>query len=466
MTTRLLPFALPFALTTLAACPADELPQSDTDAGSSEGGPVDPDTGDDTTTAAPIACPEPTQGPTHHDDDIVGHEVWTAEGSPHLVDWTVDVRGGATLEIEPCAVVQFAAGHGMNVAYPGTPTTGTLIAEGTAEQPIRFEGQDGARWGHLFVNSPGTARLAHLTIEGGGGVDVQGASLVATGEGTWPTQESLFVDHVTVRDSLGVGVVVRRLAAFAEGSTDLIVTDSGDDAHPWPMIVDEHALDSLPRGDYTGNAIDKILVEPQQSLREDSVMRELGVPYLVGNGNDLVVGSGDDTAPATLTIEPGVTIEFAAGSAFEVEHYTGEFMASGIVVARGTADAPITFTSAAADPQPGDWIGLWFGGIVQPATRLEHVRIEYTGADCGCILLTCSDIDQFEGAVIVSQPPPSEPFITDSVIAHGGAHGFVLGYDGGAVDFRSANTFEDMAGCPMTQPRDGACPDPRPSCME
>ena len=161
-----------------------------------------------------------------------------------------------------------------------------------------------------------------------------------------------------------------------------------------------------------------------------------------------------------------MTIEFAAGSAFEVEHYTGEFMASGIVVARGTADAPITFTSAAADPQPGDWIGLWFGGIVQPATRLEHVRIEYTGADCGCILLTCSDIDQFEGAVIVSQPPPSEPFITDSVIAHGGAHGFVLGYDGGAVDFRSANTFEDMAGCPMTQPRDGACPDPRPSCME
>jgi len=473
MNTRSILLTLP--LSALLGCPSDDSDPTDTPADdgtdAADDDAADDDAADDGSstddgdTAEPASCPVPTSGPTHHDEDIVGHEVWTADGSPHIVDWTVDVRDGALLEIEPCAVVQFAEGHGMNVAFPGTPTTGTLVAEGTAEQPIRFEGIDGGRWGHLFVQSPGTASLAHVTFANGGGVHVQGASLAASGDGTWPTQKPLLVDHVTVTGSLGAGVVVDRIAGFADGSTDLVVTDCGDETNPYPLVVDEHAIDSIPYGDYTGNAIDKVMIDPQQSIKEDSVMRELGVPYIVANGNDLVVGSGDENAPATMTIEPGVRLEFATGTALEIEHYTGEFMASGILVARGTAEKPITFTSASDSPQPGDWIGLWFGGVVQPATRLEHVRIEYTGADCGCILLTCSDIDQFEGAVIVSQPP-GDAFVTDSVIAHGSSHGFVLGYDGAAVDFRSVNTFEGMSGCPMTLPRDGACPNPLPSCME
>ena len=97
-----------------------------------------------------------TNGPTIHDEDVIGHEVWTAAGSPHIVEWTVDVVNGGSLEIEPCAVVQFKEGHGLNVAFPGTPTTGSLIAEGTAKRPIRFEGYKGERWGHLFVHAPGT----------------------------------------------------------------------------------------------------------------------------------------------------------------------------------------------------------------------------------------------------------------------------------------------------------------------
>jgi hypothetical protein len=433
------------------------------DDGSSEGG------GGNTPDDPPVepACEAPTSGPTVHDEDVTGHEVWTAAGSPHIIDWTVDVVEGGTLEIEPCAVVQVRKGHGLNVAYPGTPTTGTLIAEGTAKRPIRFEGLDGERWGHIFVHAPGTARLAHVTIDGGGGVDLSGASLIARGDGTFPSKRDLFVDNVTISNSLGAGAVVERLAGFAEGSKDLTIMGSGSDEHPYPLEVSEHAIGTIPTGNYTGNRVDEILINPLERLQEDATMRKLGVPYRIGDSpvDHFTIGAGDQGETlTTLTIEPGVTVKMHPSTAFKVEHFTGEFPASGALVAVGTEAEPIVFTSSAPTPAPGDWVGLTFGGIVRPETRLEHVRIEYTGADCGCVLLTCSDIDQFEGAVIMSQPPPS-PFISNSVIANGSGHGFVLGYDGSNVDFRSNNEFESLAGCPATLPRDGACPNPRPSCM-
>lgn len=257
-----------------------------------------------------------------------------------------------------------------------------------------------------------------------------------------------------------------RHAAFADGSTALVVTTSGNDVHPFPLEIDEHAIDSLPRGEYTGNLVDEILIEPHDRLEEDATMRELGVPYRIGTSavDRLAVGSGNTNAPVTtLTIEPGTTLRFHPATAFEIDHYTGERPATGNLVAVGTPTAPITFTSAAEMPVPGDWVGLWFGGIVNPETRMQHTRIEYTGADCGCILLTCNQLDGFEGAVILSMPP-SSMFITDSVFAHGAGHGVVQGYDGADMGFAASNTFEDLGGCEATLPRMPMCPDPRPSC--
>ncbi|HWB75768.1 MAG TPA: hypothetical protein VG755_12460 [Nannocystaceae bacterium] len=410
-------------------------------------------------------CPTETFGPTLHADDIVGHEVWRAEDGPHIVMYTVDVREDAILEIEPCAVVQLTEDTGINVAFPGTPTTGTLLAEGTAEQPIRFEGLHGNRWGQILVHTPGTATLRHVTISGGGGFDTSGASLIAIGDGTFPTQRNLLVDHVTVEDSLGYGVNVTRHAAFADSSTELVITGSGDELHPFPMMVDEHAIDSLPQGDYTGNVVDEILVEPHDRLEEDTTMKNLGVPYRIGSSpvDRFAVGKGDGDVATTLTIEPGTTLRFHPETAFEIDHYSGDRPARGNLVAVGTPDAPIVFTSAADVPAPGDWVGLWFGGIVNPETRLQHTQIEYTGFDCGCILLTCNELEQFEGAVILSMPP-SSMFITDSVIRHGAGHGIVQGYDGENLDFAASNSFEDLNGCEATLPRMPECPDPRPTC--
>lgn len=424
---------------------------------------------------APVVdCPAPTAGPTVHKGDVAANEVWSAAGSPHILDYSVNVRDGAKLVIEPCAEVQLAKGVRIQVAYPLTPNTGTLVAEGTAEHPISFKGKGGERWASIYAHAPGTVRLAHVTLEGGGGGDFEhGATLNMLGNGAMPADAMLYVDHVTVKRSLGTGVWMQRGAMFLPGSRDLVITGSGNDEAPFPIEMEEHAIDSLPTGTYTGNKIDEILLErvgngmAGSGLVVDATLHERGVPYRMGAGNqdDFVVGGGDKGTVATLTIEAGVVMRFTPGAAFEVQHFTNLEPSTGALRALGTPAKPIVFTSAAASPKAGDWRGLWFGGIPQANNKIENVRIEYAGFDCGCSLLTCSNIAQYEGAVIFTAQPPSA-FITNTVFKEISGHAVTQGFDGTLVNFRPSNTFEGVTGCVQTRPRsvDTTCPDPRPAC--
>ncbi|SDQ96842.1 hypothetical protein [Flagellimonas zhangzhouensis] len=102
---------------------------------------------------------------------------------------------------------------------------------------------------------------------------------------------------------------------------------------------------------------------------------------------------------ATLTIEPGTKVEAQAGG-------TNVFIAveqDGKIDASGTASNPITLTSGASNPRPGDWggliiagrapinlgetataevVGLTYGGTVSDDSSgtIKYVIVEYSGA--------------------------------------------------------------------------------------
>lgn len=409
-------------------------------------------------------CPAPTSAPIVHDAPIETDETWAAD-SLHVVRGFVSVRAGATLTVAPCATVELEEDSGITVAMPGTPTEGALVAEGDETHPIRFEGKDGARWGYVLFDTGASGRLRHVTFEGGGAEDPEGASLVLLGDGTFPVRRDVLVDHVSVVDSLGAGVRAQNLHGFAEGSTDLVVTESGSAEHPFPVVVGEHEATTLPRGDYTGNEIDAISIDTAFHLAESGTLKNLGVPYRVGtwDGGNLVIGAGPGEPLAVLTIEAGVRLEMHRAVGLKVELATGDFPASGAIVARGTAEAPVVFTSAEATPAPGDWQGLSFGGVPSAESSIEHARIEYTGADCGCVLVSCSDVQGFEGALIFTAQPPSA-FVTDTVVAHASANAVVLGYSGDLVDFKPGVEVDDVAGCEQTLPSGPTCPNPKPAC--
>jgi hypothetical protein len=85
---------------------------------------------------------------------------------------------------------------------------------------------------------------------------------------------------------------------------------------------------------------------------------------------------------AVLTIEPGVTLAFEGGLGLDVGASS-----VGKLVAVGTAQNPIIFTSSSNPPLPGDWraIHLWDGTMA--GTKIAYAKLDYCGADRnGCIV--------------------------------------------------------------------------------
>lgn len=415
------------------------------------------------------ACPAPAATPRQHAGAITADETWTAAESPHLVTSTVRVRGGATLTIEPCAEVRFAPGASLIAGVTGsTPEAGRLVADGSEARTIRFV-RDGAQaWGGVNILYPGSASLRHVTLEGGGdNSSYHNATLVVRGEGGAGLQQNTLVDHVTVRGSKGAGVSLGSSGSFVTGSGELTVEGSGagDAMNPDPLRVGPLSLGTIPPGRYTGNARDLIHVESGEILL-NTTMRNVGVPYrlIAIPGSRLVVRATDSAGMVTLTIEPGVELQFdpetylrvGVGSASRIDY-------PGALVAVGTAASPIVFTSSKENPAAGDWSGVVFNGS-NSTNRLEHLRIEYAGGECSCSLAACFPTNAaHEYAISLEDVSDGSfpDFIDNVTIAHSAMHGIVCSFDSAVQcpDFLAGNTFEQVAGCKQILNRDesGSC---------
>jgi hypothetical protein len=390
------------------------------------------------------------------------------------LEYRIRVLNGATLTIEPCAVIEVDPHRGLQVGT--TDVEGHLVAEGTADRPIIFRPSDGVRWGNVYVGAASTARFAYTSFENGGAGDsvsasAQGATIDAQGRGGPPSDPLVFVDHVTIRNSAGSGVTLRSTATFIDQSTDLTITGSGSDTSPYPVRLEDWSIDRLPSGNYTGNHTDEIGVYSAggpvagEGLLEDATIHDRGVPYRMLNS--FRVGGG--ATLVTLTIEPGVELKFERATWFHVQFWSSDMPATAALRAIGAQGKEITFTSAAATRAPGDWGGIWFSGVMDPTNRLDFVNIEFAGNACSCGILTCSQalIDSNnDGAVIINGTPPSG-FITNTKFSNIQGTAIVQGGKGQYVDLKPTNDFVAVGRCQQSMPvplSPGTCPNPNPAC--
>lgn len=77
------------------------------------------------------------------------------------------------------------------------------------------------------------------------------------------------------------------------------------------------------------------------------------------------------TEGAVVTIQPGVKLSFKSDTYLWFHH--------GRLVAKGTKESPITFSSANATAAAGDWVGIGFEGQTLTDTALDWVVIEHAG---------------------------------------------------------------------------------------
>lgn len=430
--------------------------------------------------AEPVAaCPTPTGPAVEHGGDLSADETWAA--GQHHVKSSVTLRAGVTLTIAPCAVVKLDADTNITVDDEAKG----LMAVGSATQPIVFERSDASKaWGAIVAWAPSTARLAYATLRGGGTTTASnvldaapfaGATLVARNQ-TGVAKDVLSVDHVTVEGSTGLGVMLDS-AGFVAGSTDLSVTGSGS----YPVYLAAAYATHLPKGTYTGNAKSAFLLQSVgpavydnlDPVLADATIPERGLPYEVGHegGSIISVGDGRSESPkATLTIEPGVELRFLAGGSekgqllVRAQSVASKWEAQGTLIANGTADKPIVFTSQADTKMPGDWQGLYFEHVADPRNSVQFARISYAGGESTSTGLCkasvgATNFDADCSVILWLDDPPSKAFITNTRIENGRGCGIYRAWKGASVDFAATNTFTSIAGCDQSNvaPLAGDC---------
>jgi hypothetical protein len=212
-----------------------------------------------------------------------------------------------------------------------------------------------------------TTHFSYCTIEysgfdGGAGIYVAWDAVVR-------------MDHSTIRHGAGPGISYEHAGHVEQFNNNVITGCAGYALETEPEYARHLGVGNNLAGNDTGK--DKVMLYDGVVVTSGT-WRSQGVPFEVATVNE---GGGiwvtpTDGSTAVLTIEPGTTIRFSPGSQLMVG-YGGSL---GGLIAVGTVGQPITFTSASANPQPGDWQQIALeDGAVDGQCRLQHCVIEYGG---------------------------------------------------------------------------------------
>jgi hypothetical protein len=465
---------LALAAAAIPACEESSAPPSTVDAGTPDG--FAPDTG---TTAGDASasllepCPAPPTGAgTEHAKEITADETWTAAASPHRV--TFGIRLLAKVTIEPCATVLVGDGYTITVGTSGK--AGSLVAKGqrgvdASGAPVRravtFAAADPAKpWGSISIDSGSKVDLeSTILTDGAAAVSDQngGGVILAYGiasNGPDIVKNVRAVD-VTIERSRGYGMNFQRLSAFTDDSKDIVIKGSGRADAAFPLRLGPGALSSLPGGlSLTGNNADEVEILSDNTSMVSDTIKARGVPYRVSGR--LRVAPGVDGAASVLTIEAGVTLRFDSAADDGLQLGTSD-QRQGVLVAAGTAAAPITFTSAKATPAAADWKNIYFSYSPPTGNRIENAVIEYAGKASGAQSYGCGPAEN-DASILILSGRPTDAFIKNTTFRNGGGDtGLILGWtsDQTGPDFVATNTFTNMPACHIGRWRNvtgEACP--------
>jgi plastocyanin len=281
-----------------------------------------------------------------------------------VVSGSLEPQLSHTLTLARGTSLQFSQTGGYLLAANGN----TIVAEGTAEQPITL-GPDPAHmqpgaWKGVKVWAGSHLSLAHCDL-GYAGNDGMGLLIQAN---------DVQVRNCRIHDNLGYGVKLWGAGGFSARLEDTQI-DHNSGAAIYEAPGEQQRVPTYLNLTFAGNGSDALnldgaLLDVDRTL--DGAGQFNGAPIVL-------LTSLSTSGPATLTITPGTTIRF--------DHADGQLDAK--ISAVGTAAQPIRFTSNKSAPQPGDWARI----ILRRGSRLAFCGVAYGGGSYYPAALEISDYD-------------------------------------------------------------------------
>jgi hypothetical protein len=411
---------------------------------------------------AAVTCGSANGTVVTHSANITASETWAGDGVTHSVPNSINIASQATVTVEACALVNLGQGASITVAGGAT-----LLSVGTSDTRfVTFQpANSGQPWGILrgsTSTSDNTSALIELhwtqLLSGGAfGGEYHNPAIAVAGLGySSPPTPMLRVDNVIIDSPQGVGVYFDGNAAFTSDSQNLIIQNTPD----YVLEMTLMSVGSIPTGTYnnTNNALPYAIVDVGGASRIFADMTiHNRLPVIIPYSEVTVSPPSGTTTPVTLTLDPGVQLYFNGTRVIFGGNGNDPNNAVGVLVAQGTASEPILFSSAAASPAPGDWVGLWLDTAT--GSQLDYVVIEYAGAASGIVSANCKPLSTSDNAGLIvgdfsTQYIPPSDLITNSVIQYSAGYGIDAVWQNSTNDSpdlaSNNNLFQNNAGCAQT----------------
>ncbi len=297
--------------------------------------------------------------------EITSPTTWADRGEGIDYILNCDLVVSAKLTIAPGVVIQCANNASITIE-----SNGAIVAVGNASAPIIFQGESALAgiWQGLFIrsNSPEN-ELRYCTISHAGSGSFDGSDVKAA---IRLRQSSLVkILNSTISKSARDGIYIEGLDTDSQNPISVYQANSISECARYPLNILGATVNVLDgtSSTYTANANQFINIRGGR-LYGDHIWKKTSIPYRV----EEVVAAGYYNDNGSLTLNPGVTINFAGGAGLcSGDYSTGSWMR--IV---GTATERITLTGETA--LAGAWKGIAFQSTL-PQNAIQFADISFGG---------------------------------------------------------------------------------------
>ena len=282
---------------------------------------------------------------------------------PYYIPGGILVEVNAALELLEGVSMVFGAESYMRIN-----ATGSLRATGSESSPVLFTAAQktpGYWRGLQFHDSSSASNLLdYVIIEyAGSGAALSYASeranLVLT---RIDSTTRISISHTIMRNGSAYGLYIDPGLTIDLFQANTCTLNAAGAAFVAANSVRVLGADSQ----YSGNTIDVVALD-ETTITTSQSWEDLGVPYRqISLDGRIEVASG-----ANLSLEPGVTIEFAQGALLYVN-------TTGSLSALGTSENPIVLTGQ--QKQLGYWRGVDFYNSKAMSNRLSYTIVECAGS--------------------------------------------------------------------------------------
>jgi len=307
-------------------------------------------------------------------------------------------RINAPVEVEPG--VRFQMGPGARIEVQAG---GSFKADGTAQDPIFFEGEQSAKgfWDYLqFVSNNPNNLLNHCHFAHGGGSSLSaGSATVALN-----SNAQLAFTNSTIKESQRNGILMNHNDSRLSSFENITISD----CTLFPISIKLSQIESINETIVftSGNGFNQIEVNGLSSAVPLTIPKASG-PYLF---------KGTSSLEAATIISAGTEIHIAPSAKFEIR-------SSGSLRIEGEAQKRVKITGDQA--AKGYWDYIYFNGSLSPSNQFSYTDITYGGG---------SNLSCCRGIIALSNSALS---MENSSITHSLRYGIVV---------RSNSTFDDRGG--------------------